>query len=452
MNNYLRFTLLSVLIIVESIQASENLNLFTSDRSSKALSHPYDGLSDDLLDQFVLGRSFFTIPWVESPTATTARDGLGPLFNANSCKSCHQNNGGGESSTDKSGSSSDSVDRSIILKLVQKRREVPQIKNQQSGFKPDPVYGSQLAINGNHDVPYEGRVKVTIESIPFEYPDGDKVVLRKPTFIITDLNYGALSDDTSINPRRALSLIGMGLIDRIPADQILKREDEHDQNGDGISGKINTVWSVQDKKLKLGRYGWKATTASLLEQTANALINDMGLTSPWYSMENCTPTQTACTTAYTSPTNDVPMQRLMAISEYISNLKVPLRKKSQGKQGEKLFYQVGCHQCHQTSYVSDTGVDIDPYSDFLLHDMGVGLADNSRMFKADPEEWRTPPLWGIGISKRLNSKAGYLHDGRATTLEQAVLWHAGEALKVKDKFIHLNKNERAVLLSFLENM
>lgn len=433
-----------VSVFIGPLQANEQHQFFTNDRSSKALMHAYGGMSEDAFDQFILGRSFFTVPWVEAPAATTARDGLGPLFNANSCTSCHRNNGGGVSSTMQEGP----VNRSIIFKLMQ-----PQKNNQlKSGFNADPVYGTQLAINGNHDVPFEGRISVQIESIPFEYPDGQTVILKKPVFKISDLNYGTLAEETSIHPRRALSLAGLGLIERISDQQILQRQDEFDQNGDGISGKANRVWSVRDQQMKLGRFGWKATSPSVVEQSASALINDMGLTSPWFTEENCTSSQVACVAAYKSTEKDVPLQRLLAIGNYLTHLKMPRLKKNIDAKGKQLFFQSGCHLCHQTGYSVDQDVKLDPYSDFLLHDMGQALSDKSQIFNADPREWRTPPLWGIGLAKKLNPYAGFLHDGRATSLEQAILWHGGEASRAKQSFIDLPGKDRTKLLSFLNSL
>lgn len=440
--------LLSTALGVGWAQSNANTEIFTSDRSTKSLLRPYTGLGDDALDQFILGRSFFTIPWVEAPAATTARDGLGPLFNANSCVSCHKNNGGGSASTH----GGETLTRSITIQLAQVPVDPAHQASKQAGFFPDPVYGAQLAINGNHDVPFEGRVTVRTEEIPFKYPDGSRVLLKKPTFMLTDLNYGPLSGTTTINPRRAPLLIGLGLIDSIPASQILQRADEQDQNRDGLSGKINLVWSMKDNSTQPGRFGWKATKASVVEQSANALYHDLGLTNPWFPAENCTPAQTACNAAYKSEGFDIPMHRLAAISYYLTHLQVPVNRKKEEAKGGTLFRQAGCLGCHQTGYTTDTGVVVDPYSDFLLHDMGPELADNSRMFEADPSEWRTAPLWGLGLAKKLNPKAGYLHDGRATTIEQAILWHGGEAESAKQTFIHLNRKDRTALLSFLESL
>jgi len=448
---------LLLLILASSTVASDEVDagLFTVDRSARALIHVQAGLDDDSLDQFALGRSFFTIPWVEAPSATTARDGLGPLFNANSCASCHKNNGGGAASTQ----GGKSLSRSIVIKLGQ---WVDALSNQagfNGGFKPDPIYGGQLAINGTHDVPFEGQVTVAIDSRVFTYPDGRQVTLLKPLFSVAQLNYGPLAETTMLHPRRSPSLIGMGLIDAIPDAQLIQRQDESDQNNDGVSGRASWVWSVEEKQLKLGRFGWKASTTSVTEQVANAAHNDMGLTSPLFPNENCTAAQTACNRAYKSRGFDIPEQRLKAVSFYLRHLRVPVSQSAAQKEGRQLFLSTGCQACHQTAYTTDKGVEVNPYSDFLLHDMGDDLADGSGLTgsgltgtdrQVQGAEWRTAPLWGLGLVKTLNPQVGYLHDGRATTVEQAILWHDGEALSAKKRFTQLTKKERDLLLSFLD--
>ncbi len=423
-----------------AIQA-QNTAYFTHDRSKAALSHAMNHLNDNQLDQFVLGRSFFTVPWVEAPAATTARDGLGPLFNANNCVSCHKNNGGGESSTRQQGS----VSRSIVFTLSQSNTE----KDQPSP-KGDPIYGSQLAINGIHGVPFEGKASVHLTTTIFTYPDHSSVTLTKPNFTLSHLNYGALAPNTTINARRALSLTGLGLIEQIPSSQILNHQDINDDNGDGISGKANRIWSEQAQQFKLGRFGWKASSALLIDQTAKAFINDIGITSPLFSEETCSLTQSACNSAHKTHSDDLPMLRLKAVTLYISRLKVPKAPKM--SLGKKLFIESGCEQCHQNNYRTDSGIVVNPYSDFLLHDMGKELADQSNVFLATGNEWRTPPLWGIGLAKKLNHKAGYLHDGRANTIEQAILWHGGEALPSQQAFVHLHKKNRSSLLKFLSTL
>ncbi len=445
MTPFLVFTLtLLIAISGDALGRATDKQVFTTDRSAKALSHTQAGLDDESLDQFTLGRSFFTIPWVAAPAATTARDGLGPLFNANSCARCHRNNGGGEASTFEDRP----LDRSIVIQLAPALKKPLSDANKPS-FQPDPIYGHQLAINGTHRVPFEGQVEVTIENKAFTYPDGEQLTLLKPLFNVTQLNYGPLAKSTILRPRRAPALVGMGLIEAIPTAQILQRQDETDLNADGISGKANWVYSPEANKIKLGRFGWQATTTSVTEQTANALHNDMGLTNPVFPYENCSAAQTACNSAYKGSELDVPEPRLLAISHYLKRLRVPRGQVTTELEGRQLFISAGCQACHQIAYTTDEGIAVNPYSDFLLHDMGSALAEGNGLDQTAASQWRTSPLWGLGLAKTLNPRAGYLHDGRALTVEQAILWHGGEALSARDHFIHLNKKQRDVLLSFL---
>ena len=244
----------------------------------------------------------------------------------------------------------------------------------------------------------------------------------------------------------------MGLIEDIPAAQILQRQDEIDRNADGISGRANWVYSPETNTTKLGRFGWQATTTSLTEQSANALHHDMGLTNPVFPHENCSTAQTACNSAYKSKELDVPRLRLLAIRHYLKHLRVPRARAPTTSEGRQLFVSTGCQACHQIGYTTATGIPVNPYSDFLLHDMGSALAEGNSSEQGIITQWRTSPLWGLGLAKILNPEAGYLHDGRALTVEQAILWHGGEAQSAKEHFIYLNKNQRGVLLSFLETL
>lgn len=441
----LAITLVNLLAVsLQTASAFQISDQLTQDRSQSALSHAYSGMDDDTEDSFTLGRSFFTIPWVVAPASTTARDGLGPLFNANSCASCHKNNAGGATLKQ-----SGIVDRSILIKLAQSGEKVTDKK---MPFVPDPVYGGQFSINGTGSVPFEGKVHVELTPLIKHYADGTDITLYQPEFNLKELNYGSLSKQTVIDALRAPSLVGLGLIEQIPDEELIKHADPEDKNSDGISGKANKVWSLEKKKLVTGRYGWKATTPSVIEQTANALLNDMGLTSPWLKQENCTPKQLECLKAYKSQDSDINLVRLQGINTYLTHLKLPESAKLNDQQGKQLFTDIGCISCHRTGYSTTTGDVVNPYSDFLLHDMGKDLAGKINMYEAKATEWRTPPLWGIGLAKKLNTDAGFLHDGRAQTLEQAIMWHGGEAEKSQKAFAKLTKSQRQSLIAFLNSL
>ncbi len=407
------------------------------------LNQPIGGLSDEQQDVFFLGRSFFTIPWVIAPSATTARDGLGPLFNANTCTSCHRGNGLGETYAN-----SGEISRAMVTKLSRK-----------SGQRV-PFYGHQIAVNGTMQVPFEALPTRTYQSMPVTYPDGHKVILKKPTYGLKHLNYGKLPDDVIIVQRRAPALIGLGVLSRVSDEAILAHADPDDRDGDGISGRPNWI-NIGEGKKQLGRLTAKASVASTRAQSADAAVNDMGLTNPLFPNENCTLEQTACLNApkgrpdYKGRTLDLTAQRLQAITFFVNHTRIPIQKLTPEVQaGQTLFRTIGCVNCHRDNIPTQSGEIIHPYSDLLLHDMGDGLADGRVEFDASGREFRTAPLWGLSTyAKTLQSKKPhYLHDGRAETVEQAILWHGGEAEGVKNHFMQLPVEKRRAILSFLNQL
>ena len=430
-----------------SLNSSTSMSrYFTSDSSKKAFSHPFSALDNDETDRFILGKSFFRIPWVEAPAATTARDGLGPLFSANTCINCHANNGAGVA-VDSTGR----VKRDLVFRLSLKNDT---LDRQTTAFEPEPNYGGQLSVNGTSDTKYEGLPKVVYTKELFTYSDGEKVELRKPTYSIEKLQYGDLHPRTNIATHIALALVGLGFIEEIAKADILIHEDVNDEDRDGISGKANWIYDAETNSSSLGRFTWKAGAPSVKFQIANAAINDMGLTNPLFPKENCTKTQTDCLKAVKGHHEfDLTAERLEAINYYLTHLKVPLQRPFAQKEAAKRLYDaLTCKKCHIESYRTEKGMKISPFSDFLLHDMGEGLSDGHRNFLAEPSEFRTPPLWGIGLYKKVSGEANYLHDGRARSIEEAILWHNGEAKKARDAFAALSKKERTLIIRYLESI
>lgn len=424
----------------------------TALKNNSVFLQPYSGLNDDEEDIFMLGKSFFRIPWVEAPSATTARDGLGPLFSANTCVTCHPKNGTGAVYT-KQGS----VSRALVtrLSIAATGSEADRKNLKRNGFIPEPTYGAQLSVNGVHGVPFEGKPALAYEKSELRYGDGDSVTLHKPVVGITEAQYGALHEDAVIANRLAPALVGLGLLEQISDDQILEREDIGDRNGDGISGKANRVFNPLSEREEIGRYTWKASAPTVKHQVAAAMLNDMGLTNPIFQNENCTDAQDACKKAPQGrDTFDVPMMRLDAVTFYVTHLKTPRAVQDERHmEGQKVFNTIGCSSCHTPSYELGNGYTITPYSDLLLHDMGAGLADGRREFDATGREWRTPPLWGIGHRElALGQKPEYLHDGRAKSLEEAIVWHGGEAEAAKNAFMKLSKRDREKIIRFLEGL
>lgn len=420
----------------------------TNDTGKCAFCKSKKNMNEDEQDLFFFGKSFYRIPWVEAPSATTARDGLGPLFNANTCMNCHPNNGAGVA-VKKDGT----MTRSLLLRLSHKT-STNKACLEKCGFEPDSTYGAQLSLNGNHDVPSEGKPKVSYEEVKGKYPDGTTYTLRKPTYTIENLGFGAMDKDTIFAPRIGLALIGLGRLELISDKDLLFHQDINDSNKDGISGKANLVFSPEYNKTVIGKFTWKASASSVKVQSAAAAHNDMSLSNPLFPKENCTKKQKECNE---SPKGrhkfDLPQNRLDAISYYLENLAVPnQRDPKKHIDGAKLFTSLNCVSCHVDRYQTTEGDTIHPFSDLLLHDMGKELADGRSEFLANGNEWRTPPLWGIGLYETVSGEANYLHDGRARSIEEAILWHGGEAQKSKDAFMALDKKKRQKVLDFLDSI
>ena len=432
------------------------VNSFADDISSikdkSLLLKPIKNLSDEQYDKFILGRSFFVIPWVEAPSATTARDGLGPLFNANTCVSCHPSNGRGTLYNKNM-----QFSRSLIAKLSLPSSNLLEHKEilKTSPLIVEPTYGGQVAINANHGVNFEAKPDIKYKEIEVKFPDGEIDTLLKPIYALKDLQYGELHKDTIITFRLAPSLNGLGYLEDISNEDILNNVDEFDKDNDGISGRANYVYSPITKKMELGRYSWKASTSSLKHQSADAAFNDMGLTTSLFPSDNCTKNQKACNEAPKArDLIDLTDERLDAISFYIKNRKTYSVKETKDyNTGLEIFKSISCAKCHINSFTTKSGVKISPFTDMLLHDMGEGLADGRSEFKANGNEWRTAPLWGLALHKRINKKSPrLLHDGRARNFQEAILWHDGEASGAKEKYMNLDKKSREKLIKFLNEV
>lgn len=457
--NYNQLFDLKKIVILNSLVAIFATGLFavstqgkylSTNKDSKLLLKPLNSLNDEQYDKFILGRSFFAIPWVEAPSATTARDGLGPLFSANTCVSCHPSNGRGVLFKN------DLPSRSLVARLSIDSNGSKEHKDilKKDGFIAHDIYGSQLSINGIHGVPFEGKVKVEFQERIVKFPDGEIETLLKPKYSLDNLNYGAL-DDANISYRMAPSLNGMPLIELISKKDILKNIDIEDKNNDGISGKANFVYSKITNQMELGIYTWKASVSSLKEQVANAAISDMGITTTIHKNDNCTSFQEECNNAPKSRDKiDLTDERLDAITYYLKHIKSYSAKRDKKfKEGLEVFEQISCSKCHISSFDTKKGFKVYPYSDFLLHDMGEELADGRVEFNASKSEFRTAPLWGLALHEKINKqKPRLLHDGRARTFQEAILWHGGEAEFSKENYMNLPKEKREKLIEFLKGL
>lgn len=431
-----------------------------SDRN--AFSLPSGNLSPSRRLDFSVGNSFFRNPWVIAPSTTTARDGLGPLFNTNACQNCHIKDGRGHPPEP---GADNAVSMLVRLSIPDEPAFAERVK--QLGLTPEPVYGMQLQDMAIPGVAPEAKVRVDYDSMTVHFRDGTPAHLRRPTLQITQLGYGPMHPQTRASARIAPPMIGLGLLEAIAQEAILANANPDDKNGTGITGTPNWVWDEAQQKTVLGRFGWKASQPSVNQQNAHALAGDMGLTSSLKPVDDCTPAQTACLEAPSGkgPNGEpeVSDNILRLITFYTRNLGVPARRDvsdPQVLQGKNLFFKAGCQQCHTPQFTTAANAPepelanqvIRPYTDLLLHDMGEGLADNLSEFGASGQQWRTPPLWGIGLTQEVSGHTQFLHDGRARNLMEAVLWHGGEALPAQRQVLAFDAQQRAALLAFLNSL
>ena len=434
----------------EKLVSDLSIEAFTAD---KAFGRGIPSLSDLELSFFGVGNAMFDQSWVSSPASTTSRDGLGPLFNARACSGCHLRDGRGKPLL-----SSGSGSEGFLIRLSHGNSET-------TGPIALLNYGGQLQDNANLGINKEGSINVEFKLIAGTYPDGTKYELRKPTYSIVNQNYGGLANAEQ-SPRVGQQVIGLGFIDALSEASLLFNEDINDANGDGISGKANYVWNVKANKLTIGKFGWKANQPSLEQQVAGAFSGDMGLTTSIFPEENC-PDGLDCGTIANGnnigETVEVPDAQFSRIMIYQAAISVPIRRDFKDVnvlKGKQLFNDLACVSCHVNNFTTSdyaflpqlSNVRIRPYSDFLLHDMGPELSDNRADFLAEGKEWRTQPLWGLGMIEFVNDHTFLLHDGRARNIEEAILWHGGEAEKAKNRFMELALVEREQLLSFLNSL
>ncbi|MGB3339559.1 MAG: di-heme oxidoredictase family protein [Devosia sp.] len=450
----------------EAKPAGAGTTTFAANQDS--FSHFLDNLSFEQEEQFKLGNALFRKIWVSSPSSTQASDGLGPLFNARGCQSCHIKDGRGHPPF-----RGQVENVSMFLRL-----SVPPGADDTrlamdgviAGEVGDPVYGTQLQDFAVPGLKAEGRMVIDYADLPVTLGDGTLVTLREPSYSIADLAYGPLADEVMVSPRLANPMIGLGLVEQIPAEDILDLADADDRDGDGISGRPNWTIEPVSQSVMLGRFGWKAGMATIRSQSAAAFAGDIGISTPLVGLPHgdCTEQQAECLAMSTGEQerlgpSEAPDPVLDLVTFYAQTLGVPARRDVDAPQvlaGKQAFYEAGCVSCHVPKFVTSRDADnpahrfqlIWPYSDFLLHDMGVGLADQRPEGQAGGQEWRTPPLWGIGLTETVSGHTFFLHDGRARSLVEAILWHDGEAQAARDAFADMSQATRDDLVAFLESL
>ncbi|MBC3349390.1 MULTISPECIES: di-heme oxidoredictase family protein [Pseudomonas] len=427
-----------------------------------AFSLPSANLPPSRRVDFAVGNSFFRSPWVIAPSTTTARDGLGPLFNTNACQNCHVKDGRGHPPAPDAASAVSMLVRLSIPDAPAYAKVIEQL-----GVVPEPTYGGQLQDMSVPGVVPEGKVRVDYTPVPVRFDDGTVVELRKPQLQITQLGYGPMHPDTRFSARVAPPMIGLGLLEAIPDEALLANAQAQARENNGILGRPNQVWDDVQQKTVLGRFGWKAGQPNLNQQNVHAFSGDMGLTTSLRPFDDCTDAQVDCKRAPNGNGADgepeVSDNILRLVLFYSRNVAVPARREVNSPQvlaGKNLFFQAGCQSCHTPKYTTAANAAepelanqvIRPYTDLLLHDMGEGLADNRSEFKASGRDWRTPPLWGIGLTEAVGGHTQFLHDGRARNLLEAVLWHGGEAQAAQRQVLAFNAEQRAALLAFLNSL
>jgi len=419
----------------------------TLNETTQAFKQAIDGLTEREAIVHTIGDGTFDQVFVAAPAPHFG--GLGPVYNNISCVNCHRNDGGGFPSTGSSTSG-------MLFRI-----SIPGA-DEHGGPLAAPGFGLQIQDRALLGAVPEATATINYSDLPVTYPDGTTVTLRQPAYALTN-PYTTLPAGYMLSPRLAPRLVGMGLLENVPESTILSFVDAGDQNGDGITGKANYVYNSYTHKTELGRFGLKANTSTLQMQVATAYQQDMGVTSYPQSQESAwgQPQMSLVGNSDLSP--ELVDTLLNYVTFYVQTLAVPARRDvldSINKRGALLFTQVNCSGCHRTTM--QTGVNmsihlssqrIHPYTDLLVHDMGDGLADNRPDFLANGKEWRTPPLWGIGMLAKANGgSAYYLHDGRARSIDEAILWHGGEAERSKQQFMQLSQADRAALLQFLGSL
>jgi CxxC motif-containing protein (DUF1111 family) len=412
---------------------------------STAFEQPSTNCNETELNMHADGDAAFEATFVTAPAAIGS--GLGPIFNQTACNSCHPRNG-------RSAAPDNGTDlKGLLFRLSQNGVDA------NGGPMPLTGFGGQLQTKSIFGYQPEAKVNLSYIDQIQQFINGETYTLRQPLYSFYD-SYIPMPAAYNYSPRIAPPVFGLGLLEAVSEAEILSFADVNDLNGDGISGKPNYVWDHITQQNKLGRFGWKASEPTLYQQSAKAYNGDMGITSPYFSLEN----------SYGQPQNDtltddpeVDDNTVMLTAFYTQTLAVPARRNVEDEtviRGKNIFKAANCNGCHRMQMQTGTNPavpsvnnqTIRPFTDMLLHDMGPALADNMPVFNANGQEWRTPPLWGIGLTKVVNGHTNFLHDGRARSIIEAIMWHGGEAEASKNYVKNLSKEDREALIKFLESL
>jgi len=410
-----------------------------------AFSSAFPTMSGSRMEFHELGDAHFEATFVAAPAPLF--QGLGSIYNSNACVNCHIGDGRGKPIL------SNEPMTSMLLRV-----SVPGT-GPHGGPMGAPGFGGQLQDKATFGYQPESDVHVTWNESPITFDDGTSIMLRNADWSFVN-SYLPIPAGWMYSARMAPPVHGLGLLEQVDETTIRSFSDEHDLNGDGISGKPNIVWDDKQQKMMLGRFGWKCEAPTLDQQVAGAYNEDMGITSYILPVES----------SYGQPQYDhltdepeVPDSIINSVIFYVRTLAVPARRKIDDPavvRGKEIFEAAKCASCHIPTMRTKTDVRfpeasnqlIHPYTDLLLHDMGAGLTDNRPTYQATGTEWRTPPLWGIGLTQLVNGHNYFLHDGRARSLLEAVMWHGGEAQQSVNYVKALSQSDREALVAFLKSL
>jgi CxxC motif-containing protein (DUF1111 family) len=434
---------------IELLLARSGGDATTDDRSGRAFAQPAAGLDAGARRRFARGDRIFRMPWVEAPASVAHFDGLGPFYTRRACAACHAADG-----RRRTPAGPEDPAAGVVVRLGRPGAAGDRLA--------DPRYGTVLSERAVRGITPEGRLAVTWDEVPHTYPDGSVATLRRPRARLADLAYGPLAADTRFSLRIAPALAGAGLLEAVPESLLVALADAADADGDGISGRVAWLGGGAPAGRRAGRFGWKATQHSVADRVAAALAEDMGITTPSRPEPDVTDAEDAARSLPDGGRPELGGEALQALVDYCRWLAVPARRALDDvavRRGARRFRDAGCASCHAPALVTGPAGQpalarqrIHPYTDLLLHDMGPGLADGMREGAAAAAEWRTPPLWGLGLAATAQGHRVLLHDGRARSLEEAILWHGGEGARSREAFRALSAAGRRDLVRFLESL
>jgi CxxC motif-containing protein (DUF1111 family) len=433
----------------------------TPEQGAGAFSIPIAMLTKEQSAIWAMGKEQFNEAWVVAPDPAGVW-GLGPTFNEDRCAHCHTANGRAKAAEE-----GHEAELGLLVRL-----SIPG-QTKEGAPAPHPAYGDQLQNRGILDrVPAEGHVLVHYAPREVKLEDGELITLRTPTLEFKNMHFGELGVDVMTSARIAPAMIGLGLLEAVPEQSLLQIAQQQPAS---MRGKPNYVWDVESEQKVIGRFGWKANQPSIRQQTAGAFLGDIGATTSLFPEENCPAAQKECLDVPSASKcggqggctgnyrPEVVPSRLSNITLYLQTLAVPARRNASEesvKRGEALFKQAQCSVCHvpllttgaKPAIAAAANIEFHPYTDLLLHDMGEALADGRPDFLANGSEWRTAPLWGIGLLRMVNGHSDLLHDGRARNVTEAILWHGGQAQPSREAFRTMSKAEREALVRFVESL